>query len=74
MTNGPVSLKPCGLIISNERYFESEKGAQRALQAVYLGWFNIVLSMALCMVWHVFSVGFFRRYGGEYSLLTHNQD
>ncbi|MBO0270153.1 hypothetical protein [Escherichia coli] len=24
--------------ISNERYFESEKGAQRALQAGYLGW------------------------------------
>jgi hypothetical protein len=24
--------------ISDERYFESEKGAQRALQAGYLGW------------------------------------
>lgn len=69
-----VSRTAQGFRISDERYFESEKGAQRALQAVYLGWLNIVLSMALCMFWHVFSVGFFRRYGGEYSLLTRNQD
>ena len=69
-----VRLARYGFRISDERYFESEKGAQRALQAVYLGWLNIVLSMALCMFWHVFSVGFFRRYGGEYSLLTRNQD
>ena len=74
MTNDSGSRTAQGLIISDERYFESEKGAQRALQAGYLGWLNIVLSMALCMVWHVFSVGFFRRYGGEYSRLTRNHE
>lgn len=38
MTNSVVSLARCGFRIRDERYFESEKGAQRALQAGYLGW------------------------------------
>ena len=33
-----VSRTTQGFRISDERYFESEKGAQRALQAGYLGW------------------------------------
>lgn len=33
-----VRLTAQGFRISDERYFESEKGAQRALQAGYLGW------------------------------------
>lgn len=33
-----VSRTAQGFRISDERYSESEKGAQRALQAGYLGW------------------------------------
>lgn len=36
MTNSAVSLAWCGFRIRDERYFESEKGAHRALQAGYL--------------------------------------
>ena len=69
-----VSLARCGFRISDERYFESEKGAQRALQAGYLGWNKHRFTYGLAGIKDVFRVGNFRRYGGEYSRLTRNHE